>query len=141
MMRKIIVDSSIWIGAFVSKDRWHDNGKKVFEWLEREKDVEVIVPIGVIYEVISGILNKSYGGFKKADKALKLFMTHERFRIFYNTEESFTEVQEIFRRYERFSLVDATIVLLYENQKCSMLFTTAEEYNSCTFITHYKFPV
>lgn len=140
-MKKIIIDSSIWIGAFISKDKWHENGKKVLEWLQKEKSIRVIIPIGIIYEVIAGIINKPHGGFSKADQVLDLFMTDDRFEIFYNTEESFLEAQNIFKIYQGLSLVDATIVLLYENQNCTILYSTADEYKNINFITCLKFPV
>ena len=98
-MKIVIADSSIWIGAFISKDKWHVNGKKFLEWLNKEKNVRVIVPIGVIYEVIASILNNSYGGFDKANKALNLFMTYKNFEIYYNTEDSFQEAQNVFKQY------------------------------------------
>jgi len=68
-------------------------------------------------------------------------MTDKRFEIFYNTEESFLEAHNIFRRYKGLSLIDSTIVLLYENQKCSILYSTANEYRGISFITCLKFPV
>lgn len=140
-MKTIIVDTNIWIGAFIKKDKWHENGKKFLQWLQKEKEVRVIVPIGVIYEVIAGILNKTQGGFQKADKALDLFMRHKKFEIYYNTEDSFEEVQNIFKQYKEFSLVDSTIVLLYENKKCNILFSTDEDYNCCVFINRFEYPV
>lgn len=140
-MKTIIVDTNIWIGAFIKKDKWHENGKKFLQWLQKEKEVRVIVPIGVIYEVIAGILNKTQGGFQKANKALDLFMRHKKFEIYYNTEDSFEEVQNIFKQYKGFSLVDSTIVLMYENKKCNILFSTDEDYNCCVFINRFEFPV
>ncbi len=91
-MKSVIVDTSIWIGAFITKDRYHENGKKLLQWLHKEKNIRIIVPIGVIYEVIAGILNKPYGGFDAANKALELFMKHKKFEVYHNTEESFQEV-------------------------------------------------
>lgn len=141
-MDRVIADSSIWIGAFVKKDKWHKNGKKFLEWLEKQENVRVIVPVGVIYEVIAGILEKYDGGFEKANKALDLFVTHEKFEIYYNTEESFNEANNIFKKYKVFSLVDSTIVVLYVNKKCNILFSTDSDYNCCsTFITRLEYPV
>lgn len=140
-MKTVITDANIWIGAFISKDKWHKNGKKFLQWLQSEKEVRVIIPIGVIYEVIAHIINNRYGGFEKADKALDLFMKHKKFDIYYNTEESFQVVQKIFKRYEEFSLVDSTIILLYENSGCSLLYSTDGGYDRCTFINRLEFPV
>ena len=140
-MKTVITDSCIWIDAFITKDKWHENGKKFLQWLHKEKNIRVIVPIGVIYEVIASILNKSYGGFDKASKALNLFMKDKKFEIYYNTEESFQEAQNVFKQYRKFSLVDSTIVVLYENKKCNILFSTDDDYNRCTFINRLEFPV
>lgn len=140
-MKTVIVDSNIWIGAFIKKDKWHENGKRFLQWLHKEKNIRVIVPIGVIYEVIGDILEKSYGGFEKANKALNLFMTHKKFEIYYNTEESFNEANNIFEKYEVFSLVDSTIVVLYITKKCNILFSTDSDYNCCPFIIRLEFPV
>jgi len=140
-MKIVIADANIWIGAFIHKDRYHQNGKKFLLWLESKKDVRVIIPIGVVYEVIAYVLNSQYGGFEKAEKALDLFMTHEKFDVYYNTEESFQAAQDIFRRYNVFSLVDSTIIVLYENLGCSLLYSTDGDYNHCTFINRLEFPV
>ncbi len=140
-MKIIIADSGIWIGAFIKGDKWHQNGKKFLEWLNKEERVRVIIPIGVIYEVIAAILNKTNGGFEKANKALELFMTSQNFEIYYNTEESFKEVKNIFRKYKVFSLVDSTIVILYANKGCNILFSTDSGYNTCPFINRLEFPI
>lgn len=142
MTKRIITDSSIWIGAFVEKDKWHENGKIFLEWLKQHNDVLVQIPLGVIYEVIAGILEKSYGGFEKANKALDLFMTHKQVEIYYITEESLIEVNKIFKQYKVFSLVDSSIVLLYINKKCEILFSTDSDYNCCaSFINRLEFPI
>lgn len=140
-MNIVIADASIWIGAFVKKDKWHENGKKFLQWLQRQENIRVIIPIGVIYEVVAGILNKPYGGYQKANKAVELFERHKDFEIYYNTEESYQEVLRIFRTYEELSLVDSTIVLLYKNKRCSILFSTDKHFNSCTFINKLEFPI
>ncbi|MBD3196748.1 MAG: PIN domain-containing protein [Candidatus Lokiarchaeota archaeon] len=140
-MKTVIADASIWIGALVKKDKWHENGKKFLKWVDNEANIRVIIPIGIIYEVIAGILNKSYGGFEKANKVLKLFMNHKKFEVYYNTENSFQEVIDIFRQYKIFSLVDATIVIFYENKKFDLLFTTDKDFDSCSFINKLEYPV
>ncbi|MHA1291771.1 MAG: hypothetical protein ACTSQJ_03770 [Promethearchaeota archaeon] len=109
--------------------------------MNKEKDIRVILPIGIIYEVIAGILNKPYGGFEKANKALELFMRHRNIEIYYNTEDSFQEVQKIFKLYKNLSLVDSTIVFFYINKRCNILFSTDKHYNSCSFINRLLFPV
>ncbi len=112
------------------------------EWLEQQKDIRVVVPIGVIYEVIASILEKPQGSFEKANKALDIFMTHKKFEIYYNTEESFNEAKNIFKKYKVFSLVDLTIVVLYINKKCKSLFSTDRDYDRCSsFISRLEFPV
>ncbi len=140
-MERIIVDSGIWQGAFIKKDKWHKNGKKLLEWLDKEKNVLVIVPIGVIYEVIAGILNYSYGGFKKANKALNMFLNHSRLEIYYNTEDLFPQVCKIFERYEILSLVDATIILLYINKSCNVLFSTDSHFDGIPSIKKLEYPI
>ncbi|KKK40334.1 hypothetical protein LCGC14_0786520 [marine sediment metagenome] len=140
-MKIVIADSNIWIGAFVSKDKWHKNGKRFLEWLYNQKNIRVIVPIGVVYEVIARILNNTDGGFEKANKAFELFMTYPDFEIYYNTEESFNEVKNVFQKYKKFSLVDSTIVILYENKGCNILFSTDSDYNACPFIYRLEFPI
>jgi len=140
-MKIVIADSGIFIGAFITKDKWHENGKRFLQWLNKQKNVRVILPIGVIYEVIAGILNKVNGGFEKAFKALELFMTYPDFEIYYNTEESFKEVRNIFKKYKKFSLVDSTIVILYENKGCNILISTDSDYNCCPFINRLEFPI
>ena len=141
-MRNIIVDSSIWIGAFVEKDKYHENGKAFLEWFKIQNNIKVIVPIGVVYEVIAGILEKTYGGFNKADKAFDFLMKHNKFEIYYNTESSLKEITRIFKKYKVFSLVDSTIVMLYINKKCEILFSTDNDYNSCSsFINRLEFPI
>jgi len=40
-MRKVIIDSGIWIGAFVSKDRWHENGKRFYNGYKKKKRLKL----------------------------------------------------------------------------------------------------
>jgi len=68
-------------------------------------------------------------------------MRYPNFEIYYNTEESFKEVQNVFKLYKKFSLVDSTIVILYENKGCNILFSTDSDYNHCPFINRLEFPI
>lgn len=140
-MKRIIIDSCIWIGAFIKKDKYHRNGKEVLKWLEEQQNVKVLVPIGVIYEVTASIMENKYGGFRKAKMVFDLFLNHEKFDIYYNSEQMFQEIENIFKKYEIFSLVDSTIILLYINKNCHILFSTDNDFNHCNFVNKLEIPI
>ena len=141
-MKRILVDTGHWVGAFYEKDnfKWRKLGIKFMEWFEIQdkKNSQIIITYGILTEVIARLISKT--DFKVANKVLNFFLESDKIIIYNDTHKYEDEIFEIFRKYEDFTLVDAEIVLRYFDLHCDYLISTADEFNRCSGLNCYKTP-
>lgn len=142
-MKKTIVDSGHWIGAFYegdNRDKWYKYGKEFQKWFDKQdkEKSRIIITYSVVTEVISRLISKK--GFKVADRFLKLIEESNKIDLYNESKELEKEIYETFRKYEGFTLVDSEIFVMYYNLRCDQLLTTADEFNKCAGIYSSKIP-
>ena len=139
-MKRVLVDTGHWVGAFYERDNWRKLGIKFMEWfdIQDKENSQIIITYGILTEVIARLISKT--DFKLANKVLNFFLESDKIIIYNDTHKYEDEIFEIFRKYEDFTLVDAEIVLRYFDLHCDYLISTAEEFNRCSGLNCLKTP-
>ncbi len=139
-MRKTLVDTGHWVGAFYEKDKWNKEGKLFRKWFEKQdgNTSRIIITYGILTEVIARLIKKI--GFKKTNKVLDFILTSNKIDIYDESKILKTQIYEIFKQFEGFSLVDSEILVIYRNLSCDGIFTTAKEFRQCAGVNSYMYP-
>lgn len=140
-MKRILVDTGHWVGAFYKRDNWRKSGLIFMKWFESQdkKNSQIIVTYGILTEVIARLISKT--NFKIANKVLNFFLESDKIIIYNDAYKYGDEIFEMFRKYKDFTLVDAEIVVRYFNLHCDYLISTANEFNRCPGLNCFKEPV
>lgn len=137
-MKKIIVDSCIWINAFIAKDKYHENGKKFLDWIKIQENIKILITDFIISETLAFIRKRTEP--IKANEVINFFLKYEKIEIYYNTEEIFKEAIEIFKKYTQLSLVDSSTIIVYLNQNCDYLLSFDDGFDSYREINRVSMP-
>lgn len=96
-MKKIIVDSCVWIAVYLKKDKYHQRGKYFFDWLEEQDKVKIIINDFIISETLTFLKRKGKKFPKSISEIIKLFQKDERIDIFYTSKDLFNEAIGVFK--------------------------------------------
>jgi predicted nucleic acid-binding protein len=108
----MFIDSGIWIGAKLKRDRWHDQSVSIInKFLNKEIKI-VYVTDYIVLESVNFLLRKA--GFETALETLNLFLVHERVKIINVDEQLFKRASEILMSFPGLSLTDASIAITME---------------------------
>ena len=108
----MFIDSGIWIGAKLKRDRWHDQSVSIInKFLNKEIKI-VYVTDYIVLESVNFLLRKA--GFETALETLNLFLVHERLKIINVDEQLFKRASEILMSFPGLSLTDASIAITME---------------------------
>ena len=108
----MFIDSGIWIGAKLKRDRWHDQSVSIInKFLNKEIKI-VYVTDYIVLESVNFLLRKA--GFESALETLNLFLVHERLKIINVDEQLFKRASEILMSFPGLSLTDASIAITME---------------------------
>ena len=116
-MKIIIVDSCVWNSVFYKRDDHREKGIRFFKWLTNQKDVKICINDYIISETFSFIKRKTKVNREQIEKIINLLLNDERIEVFYTSKENFDLALDIYKKYEKLSLVDSIIVLNYLNIK------------------------
>lgn len=112
-MKKIIVDSCVWISVYLKKDKYHQKGKYFFDWLGDQKNIKIIINDFIISETLTFLRNKGGAFPKSINEIIELFQNDKRIELFYTSKDLFDKSINIFKKYEELSVVDSIIFLFY----------------------------
>ena len=112
-MKKIIVDSCVWIAVYLKKDKYHQRGKYFFDWLEEQDKVKIVINDFIISETLTFLKRKGNKFPKSISEIIKLFEKDERIDIFYTSKDLFNEAIGVFKKYEELSVIDSIIFSFY----------------------------
>lgn len=108
-----LVDSGVWIGAFLPKDKHHQKAisiaKKILEKRER-----VLITDLIFAEVVTYLRRKV--GLKQSIEAAQALLDSESIKIAYLDEHAFAAAFHMFERYPRLSFADAASVAVMKDQ-------------------------
>ena len=129
-MRKFLVDSVVWIAAFLKNDDHHQKGKLFLEWFEKQDKNEIFINDYIISEIAAHMRKKAKNQPLLINKIIDMFYEDSRIEIYYTSEENFNLAIEIFKNYEKLSLVDSIIVYHYLNDKIDYLISFDSGFDS-----------
>ncbi|MHA1661248.1 MAG: PIN domain-containing protein [Promethearchaeota archaeon] len=129
-MKKFFVDSVIWIAAFLRNDNHHQKGKLFLEWFEKQDKIKIIINDHIISEIAAHMRKKAKSKPLLINKIIDIFYEDPRIEIYYTSEENFNLAIEIFKNYEKLSLVDSIIVYHYLNNKIEYLISFDSGFDS-----------
>ena len=139
-MKKTLVDTGHWVGAFYDKDNWNKEGKRFLKWFG-EQDGEksrIIITYGILTEIIARLINKT--GFNRANKVLNFILESDKIDIYNESKKYQGEIFEMFETYEDFSLVDSEIIVIYLTLGCDQLVSIAKEFKRVPRIDYFRNP-
>jgi len=129
-MKNLLVDSVVWIAAFLKKDKNHKQGKIFLDWFENQDNITVYVNDYIISEIAAHMRRKMQNQPLIMNEILDLFYEDSRILILYTSEENFNISLDIFKKYEKLSLVDSIIVFFYINKKIDYLISFDSGFDS-----------
>ena len=129
-MRKFFVDSVVWIAAFLKNDVHHQKGKLFLEWFEKQDKIKIFINDYIISEIAAHMRKKAKNQPLLINKIIDMFYEDPRITIYYTSEENFNLAIEIFKNYEKLSLVDSIIVYHYLNNKVDYLISFDSGFDS-----------
>lgn len=129
-MRKFLVDSVVWIAAFLKNDDHHQKGKLFLEWFEKQDKNEIFINDYIISEIAAHMRKKAKNQPLLINKIIDMFYEDPRIEIYYTSEENFNLAIDIFKNYEKLSLVDSIIVYHYLNNKIDYLISFDSGFDS-----------
>jgi len=114
-LRQVVLDAGPLIGAFYSKDTYHEQCVVGFAELA-QNDVKVHVPLPIVFEVYKWLLNHTYPLI--AQRALREI--NRSFYIIPTEAKDFISLQDTICLLPRWkgSLEDATVVLVALQYRC-----------------------
>ena len=139
-MKFIIVDSCVWNSVFYKRDSHREKGENFFNWLENQTDVKILINDYIISETFSFIKRKIKVNREKIEYIINLFFNDERIEVFYTSKENFELAIDIYKDYEKLSLVDSIIVLNYLNVKPLCLLSYDKGFDSYAEIVRLEDP-
>jgi len=117
----MFIDSVVWIGAKLKRDKWHDKSIVILtKFLNKEITIAHVTDY-VVLETVNYLLRKA--GFEVALETLNLFRIHERIKVINVDERLYTRTCEIFMHYPGLSLTDASIVAAMEKVGVKALYS------------------
>jgi len=84
-MKIIIVDSGVWISAFLKKDKYHPQGKKFLIWLNSQNYIKIVSTDYIISEILAYLRRKADPLL--ANDALEMMLNHEKIDVYYSNEK------------------------------------------------------
>lgn len=129
-MKKIIVDSCVWIAYYLKKDKFHKKAEYFLSWLEDQEDIKIIINEYILSETLTFLRRKVRSSLKNLKKVMDFFLNDERIDLFYTNPDLFNEALKIFEKYDKFSITDSIIFLLYFNLKPNYLLTYDDDFFS-----------
>lgn len=129
-MRKFFVDSVVWIAAFLKNDVNHQKGKLFLEWFEKQDKIKIFINDYVISEIAAYMRKKAKNQPLLINKIIDMFYEDPRIEIFFTSEDNFNLAVDIFKNYEKLSLVDSIIVYHCLNNKIDYLISFDSGFNS-----------
>lgn len=139
-MKGIIVDSNVWNSAFYERDDHRKKGKIFLNWMNKQKDIKVIINDYIISETLTFVRKKTKKNPSIAIKIINLFFQDPRIEIFYTSKENFNLAIDIYKKYGELSLVDSIIVLDYINIEPLCLISYDEGFDTYGRIIRFSDP-
>lgn len=139
-MKKILVDSCVWIAAFYKKDKNHPLGVQFLEWFKKQENILIITTDYIISETLTYLRKKAKNKNSIRD-IIDLFLIDQRIEIYFTSESFFHRAMQIFIKYDQLSFVDSTLIVFYINLKTDYMLSYDVGFNSYKDIIRFESPL
>ena len=119
-MPRALLDTTVLFAAAYRRDGAHDDALPILEGIDTADLPEAVVLDYVLAETLNGLT--THAGHDAAVDFLDRIEENTRFHLDSLTGDGFATAKALFRRYERFSFVDACIVAYMQTEGLGYLY-------------------
>ena len=109
-----LVDSGVWIGAFIPKDRHHQEAVAVLKKISKGELGKVLITDLIFGEVVTYVRRKVGG--RQSIEAARALLNSEHVEIIHIDEHTFNAAYHMFERYPGLSFTDAASVAVMRDR-------------------------
>jgi len=114
------IDTTVWVGAFIKRDQWHDKAKPIIESFARGNIDKVYATDYIILETINFLLRKT--NLQTTIKVLDMFRNHDRIEIIFIDNNLFEKSCDLVKKYE-ISLGDASMIAMMKDLNIDIIYS------------------
>jgi predicted nucleic acid-binding protein len=125
-IEKILVDTSFWKGMFDKEDQYHNDGKKLLEWILKQKKYEIWITNLILAEI---------GNWLKKVKTtssnfLRYILKIQNLNVIYDDEKYLPSIIELFEKFDHsLGYVDSFNTIVYFNKKMKYIISHDSDYD------------
>lgn len=127
-MPRALVDTTVLFAAAYRRDGAHDDALPIVQGVDTAALPEAVVLEYVLAETLNGLT--THAGHEAAMDFLDRVEENARFHIEFLTADAFATAKALFRRYERFSFVDACIVAYMQTEGLGYLYSFDDDFDA-----------
>jgi len=127
-MPRALVDTTVLFAAAYRPDGAHDDALPILRGIDTADLPEAVVLDYVLAETLNGLT--THAGHDAATDFLDRIEENTRFHIDSLTGDAFATGKALFRRYERFSFVDACIVAYMQTEGLGYLYAFDDDFDA-----------
>lgn len=131
-MPRVLVDTTVLFAAAYRRDSAHDNALPIVQGIDSGSLPEGVILDYVLAETMNGLT--THAGHSAATDFLDRIEENARFHIDSLTTDGFAAAKALFRQYERFSFVDASIVAYMQADGLGYLYAFDDDFDSASDI-------
>ena len=126
-MPRALIDTTVLFAATYRQDSGHDKALPILSGIDTADLPEAVILDYVLAETVNGLT--TYAGHDAAVDFLDRVEENARFHIEALTADGFATAKALFRRYERFSFVDACIVAYMQTEGLGYLYAFDDDFD------------
>jgi predicted nucleic acid-binding protein len=127
-MPRALVDTTVLFAAAYRRDSAHDDALPILRGIDTGALPEAVVLEYVLAETLNGLT--THAGHDAATDFLDRVEENARFHVESVTADEFAAAKALFRRYERFSLVDAALVAYMQAEEIEHLYALDDDFDA-----------
>ena len=127
-MPRALVDTTVLFAAAYRRDGAHDDALPILRGIDTAELPEAVVLDYVLAETLNGLT--THAGHDAATDFLDRIEENTRFHIDSLTGDAFATGKSLFRQYERFSFVDASIVAYMQTEGLGYLYAFDDDFDT-----------
>ena len=126
-MPRALIDTTVLFAATYRQDSAHDRALPILPGIDTAVLPDVVILDYVLAETLNGLT--THAGHDAAVDFLDRVEENARFHIEALTADAFATAKALFRRYERFSFVDACIVAYMQTEGLGYLYAFDDDFD------------
>ncbi len=132
-IKKIIVDSVVWIAAINKRENHFKKAKKILEWINNQEKYEIIVTNLIMAEILNNFARKIKRR-KFLLRIIDIFEKHNKISLYYDDEKISKVAIEVVKKISGLSYVDATLAVVMESLECDWLISFDDDFQKIDMV-------